>query len=112
MRNKCGHRWLTVGLMVLAGIALAGLLVMALWNWLAPAIFGWKQIQFLQALGLLALTRILVGGFHGRHGFHSHWRHHMEERWSTMTEEEREKFRTGLRSCWLKGRSNESSSEE
>ena len=52
-------------------VAIGGGVVQLLWNWLLPAIFGWKQITFWQALGLLALCRILFGGFglHGRnHG--------------------------------------------
>jgi hypothetical protein len=39
-----------------------GFIVMQLWNWLLPAIFGWKAVTFWQALGLLALCRILFGG--------------------------------------------------
>jgi len=33
--------------------------VMNLWNWLVPAIFGWQSVNFWQALGLLLLSRIL-----------------------------------------------------
>jgi hypothetical protein len=44
-------------------IAIGGEVVMLLWNWLAPALFGLRQITFWQALGLLALCRILFGGF-------------------------------------------------
>ena len=43
--------------------------VMLLWNWLLPLLFGWHLITFWQALGLLALCRILFGGISGR-GFH------------------------------------------
>ena len=46
---------------------IGGQLVMWLWNWLTPSLFGWKQIGFWQALGLLALCRILFGGY-GRGG--------------------------------------------
>jgi len=35
-------------------------------DWLAPAIFGLHTISFWQALGLLVLSKILFGGFHGR----------------------------------------------
>ena len=48
-------------------IAIGGELVLQLWNWLLPPLFGWRQITFWQALGLLALCRILFGGF-GGHG--------------------------------------------
>ncbi|HVT17633.1 MAG TPA: hypothetical protein VHQ90_15835 [Thermoanaerobaculia bacterium] len=71
------------------------LVLMALWNSLTPALFGWKTITFWQAAGLLILSRILFGGgFRGRPG---HWRHRMRERWEKMTPEEREKFRAGMR---------------
>ena len=44
-------------------IWIGGEVVMHLWNWLLPTLFGWRQITFWQALGLLALCRILFGGF-------------------------------------------------
>ncbi len=51
-------------------IAIGGEIVLHLWNWLLPPLFGWRQITFWQALGLLALCRILFGGF-GRPRFRS-----------------------------------------
>lgn len=45
---------------VLAGTAFTFAL-MLLWNWLMPAIFGLTVITFWQALGLLALSKILFG---------------------------------------------------
>jgi hypothetical protein len=44
-------------------IAIGGELVLQLWNWLLPPLFGWSQITFWQAIGILALSRILFGGF-------------------------------------------------
>ena len=70
---------------------------MHLWNWLLPPLFGWRQITFWQALGILALCRILFGGF-GCHGsWRSNFRRRMAERWEHMTPEERERFRQGMR---------------
>ena len=43
-------------------IALFGFVVMALWNWLMPALFGLKAVGYWQALGLVILCRILFGG--------------------------------------------------
>ncbi|HEY2627859.1 MAG TPA: hypothetical protein VGI57_01970 [Usitatibacter sp.] len=86
-----------LGAAVLLGVSY---LVMWLWNWLVPPVIGWKTIDFLQAMGLLVLTRLLVGfrGFGGWHGHHrGHWRDRMKERWANMTPEEREKFRDGMR---------------
>ena len=62
---------------ILFGIAAAALfttIVMLLWNWLMPLIFHLTEINFWQALGILALSKILFGGgeHHGSHYFHSH----------------------------------------
>jgi H+/Cl- antiporter ClcA len=80
-----------------AAVALFGFVVMHLWNWLTPALFGWKLISFWQAVGLVFLSRILFGGFHRRCGRGGNWRYRMMERWEQMTPEEREKFRKGMR---------------
>ena len=78
-------------------MVVGGEVVRYLWNWLLPPLFNWRQITFWQALGLLALCRILFGRIGGR-GFHrSRFRGRMSERWQRMTPEEREKFREGMR---------------
>jgi hypothetical protein len=87
-------RGLKFAIMVAAGIAAVGYLVMSLWNWLLPPLAGWHAIGFGQAVALLVLCRILFGGFRGRGGWH--WRQHMRERWEQMTPDERERFRAGL----------------
>ena len=74
-------------------IAIGGEVIMLLWNWLLPMLFGWRQITFWQALGLLALCRILFGGLGIRGSHRSNMRRRMEERWEKMTPEEREKWR-------------------
>jgi hypothetical protein len=97
------HRSLRILKFVLFGIAFAAILtyvVMRLWNWLTPALFGWHMIGFWQALGILFLCKILFGGFRGGHGGHLRWRRRMMERWEQMTPEEREKFRESMRGCW------------
>jgi hypothetical protein len=84
---------------VLAAIAVAAisLLVMSLWNWLMPGLFGWRQIGFGESVGLLVLSRLLFGGLRG-HGCGGHWRSRWQERWAQMTPEERERFQAGMRS--------------
>jgi hypothetical protein len=93
--------WILRALKITLFIALAVLafsfVVMSLWNWLMPPVFGWRAIGFWQALGLLVLSRILFGGWRGRAGGGMHWRRRMAERWEQMTPEEREKFREGMR---------------
>jgi hypothetical protein len=85
---------------ILLFMAIGGELVLQLWNWLLPPLFGWRQITFWQALGILALCRILFGGF-GRHSSgRSHYRRRMAERWEHMTPEERERVRQSWRGRW------------
>jgi hypothetical protein len=86
---------------IAAFVFIGGEVVMHLWNWLLPDIFGWKQVTFWQALGLLALSRILFGGFSRGGGMQrSHFRRRMAERWDGMTPEERAKFCGGLHGRW------------
>jgi len=50
---------------VILGVGLAflfGLVVMKLWNWLMPEIFGLKRITYWQGWGLLLLCAILFKG--------------------------------------------------
>ena len=106
-------RWMALAplilLVFLLFIAIGGEVVMHLWNWLLPSLFGWRQVTFWQALGLLALCRILFGGL-GRHGCHrSGFRRRMAERWEQMTPEERERFRQGMRGRWGFGQSTSES---
>ena len=38
-------------LAMVAFVSIGGEIVMRLWNWLLPPLFGWHQIAFWQALG-------------------------------------------------------------
>jgi hypothetical protein len=80
------------------GVLVFGFVVMQLWNWLIPSLFGLHNITFAQALGLLILGKILFGGFH-RGGGRGRWRSGVPERWAQMSPEEREKFRAGMYRC-------------
>ena len=86
---------------VLKGLAFAGLavialavlswVVMLLWNALLPGLFGTPRLHYLQAAGLLILSRILFGGLRGHQG---RWRHRgWHGRWESLTPEERERLR-------------------
>jgi len=68
-------------------IAVGGGVVMLLWNWLLPPLFGWPEITIWQGFGLLALCRILFGGFSGDGGGGS--RH--------ISPQDRERFRDRMR---------------
>ncbi|WP_322013198.1 hypothetical protein [Paraburkholderia sp. J12] len=78
-------------LMVIAFIAVLGLIVMRLWNWVIPdLVSGAHAIDYPRAIGLLVLSRILFGGFrgHGRCREHKPW-----HRWQRMTQAERDQLR-------------------
>jgi hypothetical protein len=77
-------------------VGAASFVVMGLWNVLMPGIFALKAITFWQALGLLALSKLLFGGFRPALGG-PRWRRRMLDRWEKMTPEEREKFKQGMR---------------
>jgi len=95
MTNKFGKRkWLFIPIFI-AAVFLFTAIVMGLWNAILPAVIGVKTINLWQAMGILLLSKILFGGFHGG------WRgRHKRERWmemkqkfADMTPEEREKIK-------------------
>jgi len=83
-------------------IFLAGFVVMSLWNWLMPMLFGIKTVTFMQALGLLLLSKILFGNFGGKnHSKHrSNWKQRMQMKWESMTDEEKERFKSKYEGHW------------
>jgi hypothetical protein len=95
MKSKA--RFIGKAVFGLAAIAVLGGIVMLLWNAIIPALFsGAQSIDYLRALGLLVLSRILFGGWRGHGGWHGHHHGHHGWRggpWSDMTPEERERFR-------------------
>ena len=79
-----------LAILALAAVAtlvvfIGGEVVKLLWNWLLPPLFGFRQVTFWQAFGILALCRILFGG----HVYRSNPRR--------RTPEERERFRQAIR---------------
>jgi hypothetical protein len=87
---------LGIALCVAAAIFAFGFIVMGLWNHILVAVLGVKAITFVQALGILVLSKILFGGFKGRggcHGGRGMWKERMAEKFANMTPEEREKFK-------------------
>jgi hypothetical protein len=96
-------------LAMLLFVFIGGEVVMRLWNWLLPPLFGFREIAFWQALGILLLCRILFGGFGFRGGGGSGIRRRMAgrmavhiadrvgDRWDAMSPDERERFRQRIR---------------
>jgi hypothetical protein len=99
MRRVIG-RIIKVLLFLILAIVVFGQIVYRLWNWLIPNLFHLPAVTFWQAVGLLALSWILFGGWRGHRGggwgSRGPWRGRMQERWEQMTPEEREKFRAGM----------------
>lgn len=85
-----------VGFFVVATLLLS-LVVMLLWNALVPVLFNGPVISYIQSIGLLVLTHILLRGWspwRHRHGWrNARWKRGMEEKLAAMTPEERERFR-------------------
>jgi len=101
--------WIVFAPLALVGIAAfvaaGGWIVQVLWNWLLPALLGVPEIGFWQAIGVLALCRILFGGFGSGGSGGSRIRRRIdrrideriEERIAGLSPEERERFRERLR---------------
>ena len=76
MRMKRFLKWYYIVPLAIVGVPIVialfvmvgGGIVMLLWNWLLPPLFGLPQITLLQGFGLLMLCRILFGGFGGGGG--------------------------------------------
>ncbi len=90
---------LKYGVMMILFFVLMTYVVMWLWNWILPDLFGFGELTFWKAAGLLLLSKILFGGFHkhggGRGHWKSggHWKHKMKAKWDSMNDEERAEFR-------------------
>ena len=87
-------------LKVIGGIALfaaafflLGYITMHLWNWLMPELFHLPVINFYQAIGLVVLSKILLGWIRihtGPFGQRKLWK----AKWESMSADERNEFRT------------------
>src|SRR2546426_2647281 len=99
------------GRMIVVGIICASVAVvvlplatMLLWNALVPSLFKGPSVTFVQALGLLVLSHILLRGgrcWHWGYGRrHERWRKRFEEKLESMSPEERERFRDVFGRRW------------
>jgi hypothetical protein len=90
------RRFLVFLFFALTALLIFGGVVMQLWNAILPRISAVKNISYWQAVGLLALCKILFGQFHPG-GYRRPQRGapqmHPRERWMSMNEDEKEKFR-------------------
>ncbi len=81
-------------LIAAVAILVFGGVVMLLWNNVLATVTNVHTITFVQALGILVLSKILFGGFRGGWGPRRYyWKQRMAQKWNNMTPEEREKFK-------------------
>jgi Ca2+/H+ antiporter, TMEM165/GDT1 family len=100
-------KFLMIILFIFAFLVPLSFIIVALWNGILVNVVHVATINFWQALGLFALSRILFGGFPGKPGWagrgrHRDW-HGMREKWMNMTPEERKNFRQDWRNCSDRG---------
>lgn len=110
MTMKKGWRMGMWAGLFIGGFLLLALVVQTLWNWLIPDIFSWKAITYVQALGLLILSKILFKGFFWNRGHwgNGKWRgNHWREKWQSMSTEDRERFKQKMREKCGWSQSNE-----
>jgi len=72
--------WVILGALGIGALAiLFGFVIMWLWNWLMPEIFGLTTLTYWQAVGLFILSKILIGcgssGGGSRHKSKKHGNH-------------------------------------
>lgn len=98
--------------------SLLSYVVMRLWNGILTEVVHVSPISFVQAIGILVLSKILFGGFHGRWGGGcpgNHFKNEMKEKWHSMSPEEREKMKEEWRNkcrSWRKPNNEAPASEQ
>ena len=86
-----------IALLAVVFVSVAGAVVMWLWNALVPDIFGAAEITWVQALGLLILARLLVGGRGpGGYGGRRRWRGRWARKLANMSPEERARWKAEM----------------
>ena len=103
--NKGSYYWKCAAF-ALVGYLILGFVTQVLWNWLVPTLFNGPVITYWQSLGLLALSKILLWGFHKKH--HSnhkpnpYWNKRFQEKLSTLDPSEREAFKQKMKEKWCR----------
>lgn len=128
MNNKCSeffskfrpvvHIPLIIGgVILMAGLALLfGFIVMWLWNWLMPEIFGLPVISYWQGWGLVVLAHILfksMGGSHDHGGVKKKIKKELKDEFKKEFEKEfKEEMRKEYEKKLKEGESEYSVSED
>jgi hypothetical protein len=96
MKKRWYKKMAFIAPVAILAMAIFGFVVMSLWNWLVPSLFGGHTIGYWQAWGIIILSKILFGGIRGRSGPGGRWKHRIRERLEQMTPEERERLLKGM----------------
>jgi hypothetical protein len=114
-QHRSRKKFILFPILALVAALIMGGIVMLLWNLILPDLTNWKPIRYWQAVGLLALCRILFGNMGGSFRNRRRWRDNpasgeaqseqksWKGRWMSMNHEERVKFREELRQRCRKG---------
>lgn len=95
------RRFWKVPFIIAAIVLIKSALILFLWNEVVPELFHGPMINYLQAIELAVLAKLLVG-FHGFRGFGGHrfGGHGFRGHWAHLSPEEREKMREEMRKRW------------
>ncbi len=100
-------RFLMIILFVFAFIVPISFIVMALWNNILVTVLHVSVINFWQALGIFALSKILFGGFPGKPGWagrgHRRDMEEMRKKWFNLSPEEKANFKNEWKGRFGKG---------
>jgi hypothetical protein len=105
MNKDKGLFFLKCALLVILAVIVFGWVTMLLWNWLVPDLFHGPLINFYQALGILALSKILFSGLGkkgGSHGPSPYWKQRLHEKFSGMSADQRAEFKRRLNEKWCR----------
>lgn len=103
-----------VGFIIASVLIIASLLtgvIMLLWNWLMPELFGLAEITFWQALGVLLLSKLLFGGWMHKkrcNGCHSQ----STTNWKQMNPDDKQSMKEKFMQKWAQCQFEEPESAE
>ncbi len=103
MNNKWSIKKPIIVLFFIAGIGILVYLIMLLWNAILPDVIGVNKVNYWQMFGILILSKILFGGskFGSSHKRKSRHKK-VKEKLMNMSEEEKEAFKSEMKSRWDK----------
>jgi hypothetical protein len=116
--NRGSYFW-RCALAAVVGLLLLGVVTMFLWNWLVPQLFNGPHITYIQALGLIVLSKILTGRIwnkqpHYPAGIHHQpsWKDRFQEKLSELQPSEREAFKQRMKEKWCSWEKSSSKTED